>query len=113
MNIKLKKYLSNAGYCSRRKADQFIQDNSIQINANEASHDSIIQHGDVITINMKKSVVNLKTKIEILIYHKPVGEICSSIGTKKNTSVYESLPPRNGPHLAKQHLEQRPWPNTT
>ena len=95
MNIKLKKYLSNAGYCSRRKADQFIQDNSIQINANEASHDSILQHGDVITINMKKSVVNLKTKTEILIYHKPVGEVCSSIGTKKNTSVYESLPPRN------------------
>jgi 16S rRNA uridine-516 pseudouridylate synthase and related pseudouridylate synthases len=56
LNIKLKKYLSNAGYCSRRKADQFIQDNSIQINSNEASHDSILQHGDVITINMKKSV---------------------------------------------------------
>ena len=95
LNIKLKKYLSNCGYCSRRKADQFIQDNSILINDIVASHDSILKHKDVILINKERRVVNLKISTEILIYHKPVGEICSSEGTKKNISVFEALPSRS------------------
>ena len=95
LNIKLKKYLSNCGYCSRRKADQFIQDNTILINDIIASHDSILEHKDVILINKERRVVNLKISTEILIYHKPVGEICSSEGTKKNISVFEALPSRS------------------
>ena len=92
--IKLKKYLSNAGYCSRRKATDFIEDNSILINSKNAKHDDILEHGDVLVINKKREIVNLKLKTEILIYHKPTGEICSTVQTKTNKSVYQSIPIR-------------------
>lgn len=92
--IKLKKYLSNAGYCSRRKATDFIEDNSILINSKNAKHDDILEHGDVLVINKKREIVNLKLKTEILIYHKPTGEICSTVQTETNKSVYQSIPIR-------------------
>ncbi len=92
--IKLKKYLSNAGYCSRRKATDFIEDNSILINSKNAKHDDILEHGDVLVINKKRGIVNLKLKTEILIYHKPTGEICSTVQTETNKSVYQSIPIR-------------------
>jgi len=92
--IKLKKYLSNAGYCSRRKATDYIEDNSILINSKNAKHDDILEHGDVLVINKKREIVNLKLKTEILIYHKPTGEICSTVQTETNKSVYQSIPNR-------------------
>ncbi|HJM09084.1 MAG TPA: pseudouridine synthase [Gammaproteobacteria bacterium] len=92
--IKLKKYLSNAGYCSRRKAADFIESNSITINSEKAEHDAILEHGDVIVINKNKEIVNLKVKTDILIYHKPTGEICSSIESGANKSVFQSIPIR-------------------
>lgn len=92
--IKLKKYLSNEGYCSRRKAADFIEDNIILINSNKAKHDDILEHGDVLVINKKRGIVNLKLKTEILIYHKPTGEICSTVQTETNKSVYQSIPNR-------------------
>lgn len=95
MNIKLKKYLSNAGYCSRRNANQFIEDNLIKINSEIASSDSLLKHGDIVLINHKKEIVDLNPKTDILIYHKPTGQICSSIGTDNNQSVFEFLPKRN------------------
>ncbi len=93
--IKLKKYLSNAGYCSRRNAKEFIEHNSVIINEEKASNDSILQHNDVLIINEKKEIVNLEINTEILIYHKPTGELCSSKGTNSNKSVFQSIPPRN------------------
>ena len=94
MKIKLKKYLSNAGYCSRRKAKDFIENNAVTINGKRASNDSVLQDRDVLIINTKKEIVNLEIKTDILIYHKPTGEICSSKGTDSNKSVFESIPKR-------------------
>ena len=95
MKIKLKKYLSNAGYCSRRKAKDFIENNDVTINGKRASNDSILRDRDELIINAKKEIVNLEINTDILIYHKPTGEICSSKGTDSNKSVFESIPKRN------------------
>ena len=94
MKIKLKKYLSNAGYCSRRKAKDFIENNAVTINGKRASNDSVLQDRDVLIINTKKEIVNLEIETDILIYHKPTGEICSSKGTDSKKSVFESIPKR-------------------
>ena len=94
MKIKLKKYLSNAGYCSRRKAKDFIENNAVTINGKRASNDSVLQDRDVLIINAKKEIVNLEINTDILIYHKPTGEICSSKGTDSKKSVFESIPKR-------------------
>ena len=75
MKIKLKKYLSNAGYCSRRKAKDFIENNAVTINGKRASNDSVLQDRDVLIINAKKEIVNLEIETAILIYNKPNGEI--------------------------------------
>ena len=92
MKIKLKKYLSNAGYCSRRKAKDFIENNAVTINGKRASNYSVLQDRDVLIINTKKEIVNLEIETDILIYHKPTGEICSSKGTDSKKSVFESIP---------------------
>ena len=48
----------------------------------------------MLIINAKKEIVNLEIETDILIYHKPTGEICSSKGTNSNKSVFESIPKR-------------------
>ena len=67
--IRLNKYMSNAGLCSRREADEFIQQGLVKVNGVTVTElGTKITHSDVVEYNDK--VVTLESKCYILL-NKP------------------------------------------
>ena len=70
--IRLNKYLSEIGYCSRRAGDKLIESGRVLINSEVASLGHKISITDEIKIDNK--VVEVKTKKKIyLALNKPIG----------------------------------------
>jgi 23S rRNA pseudouridine2604 synthase len=75
--IRLNKYLSEIGYCSRRAGDKLIESGRIFINNEVASLGQKINITDEIKIDDK--LVEVKTKRKIyLALNKPIGIVCTT-----------------------------------
>ena len=75
--IRLNKYLSEIGYCSRRAGDKLIESKRVLINSEVASLGQKISITDEIKIDDK--VVEVKTKRKIyLALNKPIGIVCTT-----------------------------------
>lgn len=75
--IRLNKYLSEIGYCSRRAGDKLIESGRVFINNEVASLGQKINITDKIKIDDK--LVEVKTKRKIyLALNKPIGIVCTT-----------------------------------
>jgi len=74
---RLNKYLSEVGFCSRRVADKFIDEQRVTINGEIAPMGSKITSSDVIKVD-GKTIENKKTKLTYLAFNKPVGIVCTT-----------------------------------
>ena len=75
--IRLNKYLSEIGYCSRRAGDKLIESGRVFINNEVASLGQKINISDEIKIDDK--LVEVKTKKKIyLALNKPIGIVCTT-----------------------------------
>ena len=75
--IRLNKYLSEIGYCSRRAGDKLIESGRVFINNEVASLGQKINISDEIKIDDK--LVEVKTKRKIyLALNKPIGIVCTT-----------------------------------
>lgn len=74
--IRLNKYLSEAGICSRREADRLVEKGSIRINGNLAQMGMRVMPGDVVEVNGK--VVKKEEEVIILALYKPEGIVCTA-----------------------------------
>jgi 23S rRNA pseudouridine2604 synthase len=91
---RLNKYLSEVGYCSRRKADALIEQGRVTINGEVpemgtkvAPDDEVRVNGELITPPKKESVY--------LAFNKPVGIVCTTNPKeKKNIVDYINYPTR-------------------
>lgn len=73
--IRLNKYLAQAGVCSRRDADKLIETGQVTINGKTAQPGSKVQRGDKVCFRDK--VIGGRQDVAVLAYYKPVGVICS------------------------------------
>jgi len=91
---KLSKYLANIGLASRRSIENLFKEKTILLNGKKAKHTDYVKDNDILTIDGEDHIVDLYPETEILIYHKPTGQVCSNVPTEKNDSVFSHLPPR-------------------
>lgn len=98
MSEKLQKVLARAGIASRREIERWIEDGRIEINDVPAKLGDRIDQNARIKIDGK--IINLhpgkKTKTRVLMYHKPVGEICSRSDPEGRPTVFDRLPRLQG-----------------
>lgn len=73
--IRINKYLSEAGICSRRAADEAIEKGQITINDLPAKMGQTVTSADV--VRYKNQVVEAKQEHVILAYNKPIGLTCT------------------------------------
>ncbi len=91
MNIRISKYLSNAGICSRRDAEKLIIDKKIKINNQLCIHPSHkVSDLDIIKVNNK--IVKKINKIEIWKLYKPIKYICSTKDNLNRKKIFDLLP---------------------
>lgn len=69
--IRINRYLFLKGYCSRRKADKFIEERRVKINGRIAVLGDKVQKSD--TVEVGKEVSDDAKKYEYIAYYKPVG----------------------------------------
>ena len=51
--IRLNKYIGQSGLCSRREADQYIEEGKVTINGKTAKFGDTVASGDVVKVNNK------------------------------------------------------------
>ena len=85
-NIRLNKYLSDAGICSRRAADRAIEEGQVIVNGKVAvvgqrvtSDDQIMYNGTMVSNANKRPI--------LIVYNKPVGIVCTAEKKEKNNII--------------------------
>lgn len=74
--IRINKYLSEAGVCSRRAADEYILNGKVCINGTPAEMGQKVYEEDEVTVDGKP--VSKREKTVILAFNKPLGLTCTA-----------------------------------
>lgn len=90
---RLNKYLSEAGYCSRRKADELIAAGRVQIDGRVAVMGDQVEDGMTVTVDHK--LIEHKEPFIIIAFHKPRGIVCTTSKKDKDNIIdYINYPQR-------------------
>lgn len=91
--MRLNKYLSSVGYCSRREADRLIENREIEVNGVVAELGTQVEEGDSVS-HRGKPVKGADVPV-ILLFNKPKGIVCTAERReKKNIIDYINYPVR-------------------
>ncbi|MAY42732.1 MULTISPECIES: 23S rRNA pseudouridine(2605) synthase RluB [unclassified Neptuniibacter] len=92
---KLHKVLARSGIGSRREMERWIKEGRVTVNDKVATLGDRISEGDVASVD--GAPVNLifdrQSERRVLIYNKPVGEICTRHDPEGRPTVFDHLPP--------------------
>lgn len=83
--IRLNKFLSQAGFCSRRKADSLIEAGKVLINGKKAAMGDKVLPSDEIRVDRQLIDMNLSTVV--LIFNKPKGLVCTTAHFDKRNII--------------------------
>lgn len=83
--MRLNKYLSDTGYCSRREADRLIEAGKVYIDGVQAGLGMQVEEGQEVRVG--KTVLSKKDRPVLLVLHKPRGIECTASKKVKNNIV--------------------------
>jgi 23S rRNA pseudouridine2605 synthase len=95
---RLHKVLASAGLGSRRMLEQRIAGGEIRVNGAAAETGSSVRAGDRVELDGKQFIVatDQHERAQVLLYHKPEGELTTRDDPEGRPTVFENLPPLNG-----------------
>ncbi len=93
--MRINKFLAEQGVASRRHADEMIANGRVKINGQIALLGSIIEDGDVVSVDDIALVANEKQE-EYYLMNKPKGVICSVSDDRGRKTVMDLLPETAG-----------------
>lgn len=92
--IRLNKYLSDAGICSRRQADRYLEEGKITVDGVKAVMGQKVTADQDIRL-MGKKIAKASEKKVVLAFHKPRGIVCTTQKKEKDNIVdYINYPER-------------------
>jgi len=87
ITTRLNKYLSEAGYCSRRVADKLINEGRVTVNGFVPEMGIKVVHGDKVKVD-GKTILNDSKKRTYIAFNKPIGIVCTTdTGVEKNNII--------------------------
>ena len=78
MAIRINKYLSEVGYCSRRRADRLIEEGKVTINGKIPEIGTKVDDCDLVEVEGQIIEKSKKQKKIYLAFNKPVGIVCTT-----------------------------------
>mgnify|MGYP001296764378 CR=1 FL=1 len=78
MATRINKYLSEVGYCSRRRADKLIEEGKVTINGKIPEIGTKVEDGDRVEVQGQILEKSKKQKNIYLAFNKPVGIVCTT-----------------------------------
>lgn len=94
MDEKLQKVLARAGFGSRRELESWIEAGRVQVNGKVATLGDRVTPQDKISVDGKKVSAGDARAVPqlLLLYNKPLGEVCSRHDPEGRPTVYDKLP---------------------
>ena len=89
--IRLNKYMSEAGVCSRREADRLIEAGRVTVEGNTASLGMQIEEGQKVSLDGKPVQKDSREKTILLAVNKPRGIVCSEVSQGEDVNIIEYL----------------------
>lgn len=83
--IRLNKYLSEAGFCSRREADRLIESGRVSVDGRRAVPGMKVEEGE--TVRVGEKIVRKKDEKIVLAVNKPAGIVCTEDMRVKNNII--------------------------
>jgi len=87
-SIRLNKYISESGLCSRREADRFIENGNVLLNGKKAKVGDQVFPRDKVMVNGQKIDQQEKNETILLAFNKPVG-ITSTTETSTKDNIID------------------------
>ena len=86
-SIRLNKYISQSGMCSRREADKFIEQGKVVINGKKAEFGAKVIPGDKVSVNGQSIEPRDEERLVFIALNKPVGIVSTTEGSEVNNIV--------------------------
>ena len=83
--VRLNKYLSEAGVCSRREADRLIESGVVTVDGKSAVPGMKVEDGQEVCVGKKR--IKSKTKKTVLAVYKPAGIVCTEDKREKKNII--------------------------
>ena len=84
-SIRLNKYLSDAGICSRREADRLIEQGRVSVDGKAAVTGQKITDKQVVRLGGK--LIQIEGKRTVFLFNKPKGIVCTAEKREKNNII--------------------------
>lgn len=88
--VRINKFLSEAGYCSRRAADQLIEENRVTINGKIPELGTKVTSADEIKVD-GQFIFPPKEKSIYIAFNKPVGIVCTSDQKREKNNIIDYI----------------------
>ncbi|SUG17441.1 23S rRNA pseudouridine synthase F [Salmonella enterica subsp. arizonae] len=86
-SIRLNKYISESGICSRREADRFIEQGNVFINGKRAAIGDQVVAGDVVKVNGRLIEPREADDLVLIALNKPVGIVSTTEDGERDNIV--------------------------
>ncbi len=91
METRINKYLSEIGFCSRRAADQLIDENRVTINGKVPEMGTKVKDGDVVAVNGKVVSGQQEQKPIYIALNKPRGIVCTTDQKREKNNIVDFI----------------------
>ncbi len=93
MDEKLQKVLARRGLGSRREMERWIDAGRVRVNGKTAKLGDRVSDKDTVQLDGRTLKATAESAIpRVLLYHKPLGEVCSRKDDEGRPTVYDRLP---------------------
>lgn len=82
--VRLNKFISESGMCSRREADRFIEQGQVTLNGRKAVVGDKVGAGDEVRVNGRLVAAQNKEKFVFIALNKPVGVVSTTDSAERN-----------------------------
>ncbi|GHB17427.1 23S rRNA pseudouridine(2604) synthase RluF [Salinicola rhizosphaerae] len=86
-SIRINKYISESGMCSRREADRFVAQGNVWINGRRATTGDQVVPGDRVKVNGQEIEPVAEDGFVLIALHKPVGIVSTTESSEKANIV--------------------------
>ena len=90
MSTRINKFLSEAGFCSRRAADRLLEEGRITINGKIPELGTKVEPGDEVRVN-GEVVRNGEEELVYIAFNKPVGVVCTTDQKREEDNIIDYI----------------------
>ena len=89
--VRINKFLSEIGYCSRREADRLINQQKVKINGETPQLRTKISSDDEVTVNGEVVHRSKNQKRIYIVFNKPVGIVCTTDNKREKNNIIDFI----------------------